>query len=91
MSTKCCLPNSHSFGYDCTRRQNLQVLDSRTLVYATGDLLHFLCPDDGSLWCQPSTRGRGISCIAVRNKSSVPSFTSLFWFYICPEKKGVHD
>ncbi len=60
------VPSSHSFGYDCNRRQNLHVLDSRTLLYCTGDYLHFLRPDDGgSLWCQPSARGRGISCASV--------------------------
>ncbi|KAJ6662253.1 hypothetical protein lerEdw1_012416 [Lerista edwardsae] len=32
----------HSFGYDCTKRSNLQVMDSHTLVYVAGNQLVFL-------------------------------------------------
>ncbi|KAJ0012386.1 hypothetical protein NQD34_016720, partial [Periophthalmus magnuspinnatus] len=30
---------SHSFGYDCKRRANLQLLDEQTLVYVAGNIL----------------------------------------------------
>ncbi|XP_030622994.1 cilia- and flagella-associated protein 44 [Chanos chanos] len=33
---------SHSFGYDCKRRTNLQLLDERTLFFVAGNLLVFL-------------------------------------------------
>ncbi|XP_067108345.1 LOW QUALITY PROTEIN: cilia- and flagella-associated protein 44 [Osmerus mordax] len=33
---------SHSFGYDCERRANLQLLDERTLAFVAGNLLIFL-------------------------------------------------
>ena len=34
----------HSFGYDCSLRNNLHALDSRTLAFVTGNLIHFLNP-----------------------------------------------
>ena len=40
---------SHSLGYDCTRRNNLHVLDENTLLYASGNLLHFLDIETGNL------------------------------------------
>jgi hypothetical protein len=39
----------HSLGYDCTRRRNLHVVDGSTLLYASGNLLHFLDCDSGEL------------------------------------------
>ncbi|XP_062841766.1 cilia- and flagella-associated protein 44 isoform X2 [Trichomycterus rosablanca] len=33
---------SHSFGYDCRRRANLQLLDERTLTFAAGNVLVLL-------------------------------------------------
>ncbi|CAB1323036.1 unnamed protein product [Coregonus sp. 'balchen'] len=33
---------THSFGYDCGRRANLQLLDERTLAFVAGNLLIFL-------------------------------------------------
>ena len=40
---------SHSLGYDCTRRNNLHVVDVKTLLYASGNLLHFLDCETGQL------------------------------------------
>ena len=40
---------SHSLGYDCTRRNNLHVLDENTLLFASGNLLHFLDIESGEL------------------------------------------
>ena len=47
--TKDSLSLSHSLGYDCTRRNNLHVVDANTLLYASGNLLHFLDCDSGEL------------------------------------------
>ena len=56
--TRNSLTLSHSLGYDCTRRNNLHVLDERTLLYASGNLLHFLDVDTGALRCRPAARWR---------------------------------
>ena len=56
---------SHSFGFDCSRRGNLQILDDKTLVFVSGNLIHFLDSDSGTITFQRSSRGTGISCIAV--------------------------
>ena len=54
-----------SFGYDCARRRNLAVLDECTLLFVTGNLLHFLDLETNELSMKRSVGGSGISCIAV--------------------------
>ena len=54
-----------SFGYDCGRRKNLAVLDHKTLLYVTGNLLHFLDLEDSKLSMRRSVGGSGISCMTV--------------------------
>ena len=55
----------HSFGYDCQRRANLHILDSSTLIFVTGNLIHFLDTGSKCLVFRRSANGCGISCIAV--------------------------
>ena len=57
-----------SFGYDCARRRNLAVLDECTLLFVTGNLLHFLDLETNELSMKRSVGGSGISCIAVSLK-----------------------
>ena len=57
----------HSFGYDCQRRANLHILDSTTLIFVTGNLIHFLDTATKTLVFRRSANGSGISCIAVNN------------------------
>ena len=57
-----------SFGYDCARRRNLAVLDECTLLFVTGNLLHFLDLETNELSMKRSVGGSGISCIAVSFK-----------------------
>uniref|UniRef100_A0A8D2LTQ5 Cilia- and flagella-associated protein 44 n=1 Tax=Varanus komodoensis TaxID=61221 RepID=A0A8D2LTQ5_VARKO len=55
----------HSFGYDCTKRSNIQMLDSQTLLYIAGNQLVLL---DLKLKYQRylrSTSGGGIGIITV--------------------------
>lgn len=33
---------SHSFGYDCKKRSNLQLIDSDTLIFSAGSLVQLL-------------------------------------------------
>ena len=56
----------HSLGYDCTRRNNLHVLDARTLLYASGNLLHFLDIETGEL--RFLRTGGGVTAIQVHPK-----------------------
>ena len=60
-----------SFGYDCARRRNLAVLDECTLLFVTGNLLHFLDLETNELSMKRSVGGSGISCIAVSSKSII--------------------
>ena len=62
---------SHSFGYDSRRRQNLHMLDSRTLAFVTGNLIHFLDPDEGQIRCRRSANGTGISCMVVHPTEAI--------------------
>ena len=56
---------SHSLGYDCTRRNNLHVLDAKTLLYASGNLLHFLDVETGDL--RFLRTGGGVTALQVRD------------------------
>nr|XP_034970286.1 cilia- and flagella-associated protein 44 isoform X2 [Zootoca vivipara] len=55
----------HSFGYDCTRRANIQMLDSVTLFYIAGNQLVMLNLLTKSQNYLRSTCGGGIGVIAV--------------------------
>ncbi|XP_077352722.1 cilia- and flagella-associated protein 44-like [Festucalex cinctus] len=59
---------SHSFGYDCGRRANLQVLDDRTLVYIAGQLLVLLDVSTKQQRYLRSCSGAGIGAIAVSHE-----------------------
>ncbi|XP_061484299.1 cilia- and flagella-associated protein 44 [Rhineura floridana] len=55
----------HSFGYDCTRRANLQVLDSHTLLYIAGNQLVLLNLKWKTQTYLRSTCGGGIGVITA--------------------------
>ncbi|XP_019404351.1 PREDICTED: cilia- and flagella-associated protein 44 isoform X2 [Crocodylus porosus] len=55
----------HSFGYDCTRRANLQVLDSQTLLYIAGNQLVLLVMKTKYQSYLRSSSGGGIGVITV--------------------------
>nr|XP_061800171.1 cilia- and flagella-associated protein 44-like [Nerophis lumbriciformis] len=58
---------SHSFGYDCGRRANLQLLDDRTLVFIAGQVLILLDVCTKEQTYLRSCSGGGIGAIAVSN------------------------
>ncbi|XP_015670411.1 cilia- and flagella-associated protein 44-like [Protobothrops mucrosquamatus] len=55
----------HSFGYDCTRRANLQMLDSQILLYIAGSQLVLLDLKSNYQRYLRSTGGGGIGVITV--------------------------
>ncbi|XP_067402528.1 LOW QUALITY PROTEIN: cilia- and flagella-associated protein 44 [Emydura macquarii macquarii] len=55
----------HSFGYDCTKRANLLLLDSRTLLYVAGNQLVFLDLKTKYQSYLRSSSGGGIGIITV--------------------------
>ncbi|XP_061603571.1 LOW QUALITY PROTEIN: cilia- and flagella-associated protein 44-like [Phyllopteryx taeniolatus] len=59
---------SHSFGYDCGRRANLQLLDDRTLVFIAGQLLILLDVCTKQQRYMRSCSGGGIGSIGVSNR-----------------------
>jgi len=56
---------SHSFGYDCTRRANLQVLESDVVTFIAGNYVVILNVKTKKQVYIRSTGGRGIGAIAV--------------------------
>ncbi|XP_039698932.1 cilia- and flagella-associated protein 44 isoform X3 [Pteropus medius] len=55
----------HSFGYDCRRRANLQLLDSNTVAYIAGNQLILLNLKTKEQFYLRSSSGRGIGVIGV--------------------------
>ncbi|XP_062982990.1 cilia- and flagella-associated protein 44 [Elgaria multicarinata webbii] len=55
----------HSFGYDCTRRSNIQMLDSQTLLYIAGNQLVLLDLKLKNQRYLRSTSGGGIGVITA--------------------------
>ncbi|KAM3873982.1 cilia- and flagella-associated protein 44 [Diretmus argenteus] len=56
---------SHSFGYDCGRGSNLQLLDERTLTFVAGNLLVLLDVPTRQRRHLRSCSGGGIGCVAA--------------------------
>ena len=57
---------SHSFGYDCLKPDNLCLLDSKTAMFVSGNLIHFLDLEVKSLSYMRSSTGGGIGHATVR-------------------------
>ncbi|XP_013370508.1 PREDICTED: cilia- and flagella-associated protein 44 [Chinchilla lanigera] len=55
----------HSFGYDCRKRANLQLLDSNTILYVAGNQLVLLDIKTKEQIYLRSSSGEGIGAIAV--------------------------
>ena len=72
---------SYSFGYDCVLSNNLHVLDATTLIFVTGNLIHFLNVESGMVNFRMSALGLGITCLAV---SSNPHPLLMSLFYLNP-------
>ncbi|KAL0968428.1 hypothetical protein UPYG_G00266720 [Umbra pygmaea] len=70
----------HSFGYDCRRRANLQLLDERTLAFVAGNLLIFLDIQNKEQRYLRSCSGQGIGIIMAHPSKS----------YFAVAEKGDH-
>lgn len=55
----------HSYGYNCKKPSNLILLGSDTLVFLSGNLIHFLNTKTLEVTIRRSVLGTGIGCIAV--------------------------
>ncbi|XP_043471636.1 cilia- and flagella-associated protein 44 [Leptopilina heterotoma] len=56
----------HSFGYNCRRYFNFCVADPDTIIFASGNLIHFFNVAENKLWFRRSFKGGGIGHI-VKN------------------------
>ncbi|XP_063126741.1 cilia- and flagella-associated protein 44 isoform X1 [Rattus norvegicus] len=56
---------NHSFGYDCKRRANLQLLDNNTLMYIAGNQMVLLDFKNKTQMYLQSSSGQGIGAIGV--------------------------
>lgn len=56
---------SHSFSYDCRRYFNLCVIEPNVIVFASGNILHFLNTTTNVLWFRRGSTGGGIGHITV--------------------------
>lgn len=56
---------THSFGYDCRRRGNLVILDTRTLAYVAGNLVQIVDIETKEQKYIRSTGGVAIGAICV--------------------------
>ncbi|XP_030059762.1 cilia- and flagella-associated protein 44 [Microcaecilia unicolor] len=57
----------HSFGYDCTKRANLQLMDEQTVMYIAGNLILILNMKTKEQRCLRSCSGGGIGMIKVHS------------------------
>lgn len=56
----------HSYGYNCKKPYNLYLLGRETLVFLSGNLIHFLNTKTLEITVRRSVLGTGIGCITVR-------------------------
>ncbi|XP_040277654.1 cilia- and flagella-associated protein 44, partial [Bufo bufo] len=60
----------HSFGYDCTKRANLHLLDDQTLLYVAGAMVIILGLKTQEQQYLRSSSGQGIGAVAVHPSRS---------------------
>lgn len=56
---------SHSFSYDCQKYFNLCVVEPNVIVFASGNILHFLNITTNELWFRRGSTGGGIGHVTV--------------------------
>lgn len=57
--------DSHSFAYDCRRYFNICVADRETIIFVSGNLIHFFNVVENKIWFRRCSTGGGIGHIAV--------------------------
>lgn len=55
----------HSYGYNCKKPYNLYLLGTETLVFLSGNIIHFLNSRTLEITIRRSVLGTGIGCITV--------------------------
>ncbi|XP_049835089.1 cilia- and flagella-associated protein 44-like [Schistocerca gregaria] len=79
---------NHSFGYECKKYFNLCAVDYKTLLFASGNILHFYDVEAKLLWFRRSSQGGGIGHItkspcnphfAVGEKGTNPDIIIYEW------------
>ncbi|EDW71227.1 cilia- and flagella-associated protein 44 isoform X2 [Drosophila virilis] len=65
----------HSFGYDCKRLFNLVLADNDTLIFASGNFLHYFSISRREVSFRPTVFGCGVGFIT---KNELPEFKNLF-------------
>jgi cilia- and flagella-associated protein 44 len=66
---------SFSFGFDCKKMYNLVLMDKETLVFASGNLIHFFNVTTSTVTTRRSAGGGGIGCIAKNPNPNYPHLT----------------
>lgn len=61
----------HSYGYSCKKPSNLHLLGTETLVFLSGNLIHFFNSRTLELRIRRSVLGTGIGCITVSPLTTV--------------------
>lgn len=56
---------SHSFGYECTKRENILVMDEETILFSAGNMVQLLNIKTQEQSYFRTTGGGGIGAIAV--------------------------
>jgi cilia- and flagella-associated protein 44 len=56
---------SHSFGYDCKKRSNLNILDPETLIFSAGNMVQILNIKTKEQKYLRTTGGGAVGAIAV--------------------------
>lgn len=63
----------HSYGYNCKKPYNLYLLGTETLVFLSGNIIHFLNTRTLEITIRRSVLGTGIGCITVGSPLNIPS------------------
>jgi hypothetical protein len=64
--------HSHSFGYECTKRENLHILDTNTVVFSAGNLVQILNLKTMEQTYIGGTNDGGIGAITVSSSTTSP-------------------
>ncbi|XP_017782969.1 PREDICTED: uncharacterized protein LOC108567166 [Nicrophorus vespilloides] len=62
----------YSYGYDCKKPYNLLNVDERTIIFASGNLIHFFDAETREVWFRRSAYGGGIGHIAKNYHPDYP-------------------
>lgn len=76
----------HSYGYNCKKPYNLYLLGKETLVFLSGNYIHFLNTRTLELTIRRSVLGTGIGCMTVKIKNREGGSKKRYLITFLPEK-----